>query len=208
MPGNSPGEAVRNFLDPIKQAFECVGSGHLHHRDHPPLDSIQSATLNGGEGICVPAVGPYAPSITITADLLFVPIHCPEDEVRGPYRCRGAGYILSIGDCDRNELISFHWHPLQKVSPETKPHMHVGKSRIAQTNTLHIPTPRTSVEDFLMTAIESFGAQPLVGRDTWEPLMTGSRGVYETYRSWDGRHDSPEASDLSSGFADPFADPS
>lgn len=196
MPGNSPGEAVHNFLDPIKRAIECVGSGHLQYRAHPPVGSLQSATLNGGDGITVPAVGPYAPSLTITLELNFVPIHCPEDAIRGPYRCKGAGYILAIGDSDRSELLAYHWHPFADVSPEKQPHAHVGKKHIPQVDTIHIPTPRVTVEDFLAAAIDSFGAQPLVDRETWEPMLTESRERHEEYRSWGDRTDSPAPEDL------------
>lgn len=199
MPGSSPGEAVHNILDPIKGAIECVGSGHLQFREHPPLGSLQTATLNAGEGLTVPAAGAYAPSLTISIELVFVPIHCPEDEERGPYRCRQAGYILALGDAERKELVAYHWHPMQQVSPEVKPHMHVGESRLPQGAKLHVPTPRTSVETFLTVAIETFGARPLVDREVWEPIMTGSQERYEIYRSWSNRDDSPSADDLTAG---------
>jgi hypothetical protein len=196
LPGSSPGEAVTNFLDPIKTAIECIGNGHLHHGDHPPLDTIQTATLNAGEGLKVRAEGPYDPCLTVSIELNFKAIHCPDDIERGPYRCRQTSYILALEDSDARELVAFHWHPLQKVSPEVKPHMHVGEARVPQLNRLHVPTPRTSVEDFLILAIESFGVVPMVDEATWRPVLMGSKGIYEQYRSWSERDAAPGPDDI------------
>lgn len=182
MPGNSPGEAVDNFLRPIKAAIECLGSGHLHYRDHPPLDTVQTATLNAGEGIRVPAAGAHAPTLRVTIELHFIPVYCPEDEIRGPYRCRSASYILALYDANDREMVSFHWHPIQTASPFLKPHMHVGEASMPQLERLHVPTPRITVEEFLAMAIESFGAQPrIVG---WPDRLRQSRERHEQYRSW------------------------
>ncbi len=190
MPGNSPSEAVENFVTPIKDALSCLGDSAVIYRDHPPLDTIQTLTLNGGEGLEVPVDGDYAPKLLIEVEMSYLVIHCPDDEDRGPYRCTTCAYILRIKQGNA-ELMSFHWHPGQNVSPERLPHFHVGESRLPQMQTLHIPTPRVSVEEFIQTTIEAFGVRPTVDEKTWRELLDSTLGPHREYRSWSERYEAP-----------------
>jgi hypothetical protein len=180
LPGNTPGEAVSAFLDPIKLALGSIGSPHIQYRDHPPIGKLQAATLNNSE--------PYR----LASDLhghLFIEMtlqyYVIEDEGQmGPYRCTSAGYALGLADDQHKEMVSYHWHP-NSESPEIKPHFHVGEGYMRQQGRLHVPAPRVTVEQFIETLVDSFGVQP--ASDDWREMLAYTRGVHEEWRTW-GEH--------------------
>jgi hypothetical protein len=186
LPGNSPGEAVSNFLDPVKDAIQCLGDGVLVYRAHPGLGVLEAVTLNGGEGMAVRS--DLYGRLRVEVNFQYVVVQSADD--RGPFRCSTRGYIFSISDSDDAELMSYHWHPLS-VSPDLGPHMHVGQKVLPQNATLHVPTPRMTVEDLVEHAIDSFGAGPAIDDDTWRPLLADSRERHVAYRDWHGRDDAP-----------------
>jgi hypothetical protein len=158
----------------------------LVYRSHPPLGAAQTAKLGAGEPAMVTS-SVYG-SLALTVNLIFVVLE--EDGPRGPFRCSSRSYVMGLKEPDGAEVISYHWHP-ESVSPETGPHFHIGERRVRQVVRLHVPTPRVSVEEFVRTAIQSFGVEPTVDEDVWRPLLDESQHVHETWRSWHDRRDAP-----------------
>lgn len=192
MPGSSPGEAVAAFLDPVKSALRVLDcEGVLVYRDHPPLDAVQTATLERGEGMRVAATGPYS-HLRLLVVLEFKVIRCEEDEVRGPYRCTSVGYIFELQDASNTEIVSYHWHPTHRASPVTKPHAHVGDKYVEQMARLHIPTPRVTVEEFVEVCIDQFGAATRMEEDAWRERLGESLDRHRQYREWGTHAEAPE----------------
>lgn len=189
MPGDSPGEAVRNFLAPIKDAIAVLGDGVLVHSAHPQIGERQAVVLcHDGRGIRVES-SVYG-TLRLSVGLNYEVVLCEDGDPRGPYRCSTRSYIHAIYDGDDKLLLGFHWHP-DSTSPDRQPHMHVGSTRIQQSGELHIPTPRVSVEEVVTLAIDSLGARPTVDEETWRGLLDASRATHEKYREWHHRADAP-----------------
>jgi hypothetical protein len=186
LPGNSPGEAVDNFLEPVKDAIQCVGDGVLVYRDHPGLGQLEAATLNGGEGMGIRS----AIFGRLRLEVNFQYVLLESDDERGPYRCSTRGYIFSISDREDHELVSFHWHPLS-VSPDLGPHMHIGTTVLPQTGTLHVATPRVTVEDVIEHLADSFAVDMPLPEGEWRPRIERSREVHVTWRDWHERGEAP-----------------
>ena len=111
----------------------------------------------------------------------------------GPYKCTSAGYVYSLSDADGAELVSYHWHPLSDPRSDVRPHFHVGERFLRQDARLHVPTPRVSIEEFIRTAIATFGVEATVDEDIWTELLHESQQRHEEYRTWHDRRDAPLA---------------
>ena len=193
MAGNSPGEAVEAFLSPLKLAISVLGDAVLVTRSHPPLGAIQVVTLNSSAPWKVESDHPNYESLHLELTLNFVVVEAVGE--LGPYKTSSRGYIMSLGDASKRELVSFHWHPLADVTSEHRPHFHVGEAFVPTAARMHVPTPRISVEEFITLAIDSFGAHPVVDEDIWRPLLADGRETYERYRQWGTHGDTPEFND-------------
>lgn len=188
MPGDSPGEAVSNFLAPIKAAISVLGNAHVTCRAHPDVGKRESAVVNRGDGLRVES-SVYG-TLKVLIQFGFVVLLCAPDDPRGTYRCSIRLYAHSLYDANGERVIAFHYHP-ESVSEDRGPHMHIGNTKVLQAAELHVPTPRITVEEFVTMTIDSFGAVPTVDEDVWRPLLEGSRQVHERWRNWHHRTDAP-----------------
>lgn len=188
MPGKTPGEAVDNFLNPIKTAISVLGNAHLGSSSNPGLNTPEAATINQGDGLRFDS-SLYG-RLTLRSTLNYVAIACDAADPRGPYRCSSRSYIHSLYDDDRKLLMALHWHPLS-ASEDRGPHCHIGPTILPQAAELHIPTPRQSVEEFIITIIDTFGAATTVEEELWRPLLEDGHAVHAQWREWEHRSDAP-----------------
>jgi hypothetical protein len=103
---------------------------------------------------------------------------------RGPWKCSTTWYQYSLDDSDGREVIAYHWHPAG-TSNVTRPHAHLGAGALLAHSPLaraHLPTNRVSIEDFLLLCVRDLGVDHL--RADWEPILEGSRGVFEDWQTW------------------------
>lgn len=171
MPGRTPGEAYRAFIEPIEAAVACLGVAKVVPSPGGRSDTTKdhSWTLNGlgkgmvfRDGYCFRASMGYR----------FIP---HEDG----WRVTTLNYIYSLSRGDR-ELWGIHWHPVGK-SPERRTHLHTAIDEAGDAH-VHRPMGRFAFEDAVEWVIGS-GVPAAI--EEWPAVLTKSKTVYVRHRTWD-----------------------
>lgn len=176
MAGNSPAEAVENFIRPLRRVLGCLSPTVLVASHYAPteFDAPRAVVVGGGSNA----------QIECRDDLCLEVAHFfrvveAEGDV-GPYRCRTLGYAYDFRRPDGPSVLSFHWHPASRVQG---PHAHVHQyAQPVDLTKLHIPTGRTSLEAVVRLAIEEFEAKPI--REDWDALLRESEEAFSRFREW------------------------
>lgn len=173
MAGQTPSEALHNFLDPLKRAVSCVLVGKINHTGAPTDQDgrlVLDQELSGTGGTRLSMAQSYR-------------IVQTEDQERGPWKARTRAYTYTLESGQGPEMVAFHWHP-EGRSLVTRPHMHLGPGCGVDPDVskIHFPTGRVSVEDFIWVTIEGFGIESR--RGDWQDILAESRGVFEQWRTW------------------------
>jgi hypothetical protein len=179
VPGRTPSDAVKAFLEPLKMALSCIARAQLTvsptgysntDREHVwALNRAQGAVLAGSQ-------------LRLKASMRYriVPTEPGSDE---PWRVTTRGYLYTLENAQsEDEILAWHWHP---TSSHTGPHAHVGSTQLGPQASLsarsHISTSRVAFEAVVQTALE-LGASPI--RDDWESQLALTLGLFEVYRTW------------------------
>lgn len=175
MPGRTPAEAFKAFMDPIALACSCLGrvkvttspgGRHEPNREH-------AWQLNNGLGF---SVGGWH----FSAEMGYMMI---PDAVNGPWRVTTTAYryrLAAIGQ----DVFRIHWHPAGN-SPITYPHLHANLSpeqKLASSLDAHLETDRMSLERALRWAFE-LGMPPR--RDDWEDVLLSTEAPHLEHRTWE-----------------------
>ena len=178
MAGKNPYDAVKNYTDPLQKALFCVTKrilsvgGGYYPRDEPHVLALAGGspvTLKGKNKLALSVIQHYS-------------VVKAEGE-RGPWKVSTRGYIYTLEDRERNEIVAYHWHPLSS-SPQF-PHVHVRMTcgviadRLAKA---HLPTGRIAVEQFLRLLIAEFDVTPL--RSDWDQVLAQTQQAFEDWRTW------------------------
>ncbi|QTJ65868.1 hypothetical protein HYG77_09855 [Rhodococcus sp. ZPP] len=180
MPGRKPFEAVKNYLDPIRDCVAVLG--------HPTLilakgqkyevgaegywrlgaeDGLQLRMTNGSTAY-------------FEAEQAFRIVEIEPERRTGSDRYRVTtlmyAYQLKIDGIVEWQM---HWHP-QGNSYETRPHYHFNRKPGA-----HNPCARHTIEDAIEWCVVE-GAVPTT--EGWPSILHASKQVHEDHRSW---HDQP-----------------
>ena len=187
LPGDSPQEARKVFISELADALSMLGDiGYLHIGASCPLEQIQSVDFE--PVVC--ESNTYPAGLEAHCSYEFAVIENKRNPADGYYRCTTKKYILTIFDPSTSQrLIAFHWHPLD--SGDSGSHMHIGKNVMPQANTLHIQTPRTTIEQFVGYCVDAFGAKPT--DNDWRELLHLTESQHVEFRSWGNRNESKTA---------------
>lgn len=176
MPGRTPSDAFRTFIDPIQEAASCLGQVKL--------------TVSPG-GQSAPGVT-HAWSLNAERGQVFrggwhfeAQMHYEFEQ--GAFsrewkvRTRGYRYQLALRG---THLWRLHWHPTTNSSYDL-PHVHLNLGRpgelVEPSLNKHHPTGRMTFED----AVEwVFNAEIPPARDDWREVLDASRAQHLQHRSW------------------------
>lgn len=182
MPGNSPQQAFKNFLEPLKRTLKCLGQdAKWVHGDEIRLGGYVALALANP---IVVRSSLYAGGLSLDSQIAVDIIHDPGPS--GEYRCTTRSYLHSIRS-GGEQLLAFHWHP-QSNSPEIGPHLHFGKSVMPQDGTIHIPCSRTTLESVVRMMLVNLGATTKVPKDGpngWLEVLNKVEGKHTEYRTWE-----------------------
>ncbi len=172
MAGRTPAEAVNAFIESFGKA----------------VSSLTSAVVNVGGGGYHPSPEPHVlilndgSAIRLSGDLfMFVSqrYRIVEDvEPRGPWKVAVVGYVYSLENAARQELISYQWHPAGR-SPVTFPHFHLGPaSRVGEERVgrAHLPTGRIAPQSFFRLVLTEFDITPR--RADWEAVLDDTQTAF------------------------------
>jgi hypothetical protein len=188
LPGSSPDEAFQHFARPIQAALHCVTPAKLG-RPRLVLDELQVLTFQHGTPVELRRRDAGSRIfLDTTLHYRLVEVHDPDD-VRGPFHASTGGYMFTIRDKRKQEIISFHWDPRDPNS-RRYPHLHIGATVLDAENPvfgdsfsrLHIPTGRVTVEDVVRFLIEELKVIPL--QSDWHDTLMASKEIHVMYRSW------------------------
>lgn len=174
MPGRTPAEAVRNYVDPLQQAVSCLeGVAKILVTDRVQRVGDYGAwILNGPDGMNLRDFG------TFYAQQRFELVETSEEhqrfEPRERFRVSTREYIYRVA-LQTGQEIHWHWHP-KGNSPERRPHVHPSLNLKA-----HIPGPRAALEDVIEGCI-ALGARPSCA--DWRERLAETGGVHKLYRTW------------------------
>jgi hypothetical protein len=179
VPGRTPADAVKAFLEPIQLALSCIAHGKITVTPggYGSTEREHVWAVNRVNGAVLPGCG-----LRLRGSMRYQIVPTAEGEDL-PFRCTTRGYIYAIEHVGSGqEIAAWHWHP---NSAYTAPHLHVGSSQLESDATLtgraHLGSGRTSFEAVVRSAVE-LGAKPI--REDWEHQLDLTRGVFEIYRSW------------------------
>lgn len=192
MAGETPAEAVQNYVDPLQKAVSCVTkavldvSGGYYASDKP-----HSLAFGGGLPQRLSGSNLYLSIVQLYR------VVEDEDLERGLWRATITQYVYTLRrastswESDKPEtLISYQWHP-RPGARYNYPHLHLGAAsgigpagESLLSNKSHIPTGRIAVEDVIRFAISQLGVRPL--REDWSEVLDETQGRHERYRSWGG----------------------
>lgn len=178
MPGRTPTEAFRAFVEPLELAASVLGHVKLTFspggRSQP--DEVHAWTLNGGSGYS--RAGWH-----FEAGMMYSIIR--DDRVDyGPWRVTTLAYRYRLGVVDRPDVFRMHWHP-DGDSHVKVPHMHLPLATGDMSNDealrRHLPVKRQTFEQALRWALE-LGMPP--ARDDWRELLDRAEEAHLRFRTW------------------------
>ncbi len=176
MPGKSPREAVKAYLEQLQKNVAIVCSGVLRVNNYDRLDEISVLALPNPE----PLNG--RPNLCLSFKQQYKII---KDPVSVPFRVTTLYYGYAIETPDAQEIVGYHWHP-DGVSPVTFPHLHLGPAAQIGLEELsrkaHLPTGRVAFEDMIEFLIATFGVEP--NRSIWQEIVKGTRSIFARHKSW------------------------
>jgi len=174
MPGRTPSEAFKAFIEPIELAASCLGQVKVvtspGGRTAPNVE--HSWSLNGMTGFSLHGwhfEGAMAYRLI-------------EDEARGPWRVKTLLYRYRLA-VPEHDVFRLHWHP-SGLSPVTYPHLHAAlepRARMPDALDAHLITSRMTLEDALRWAFEL--GMP-AARDDWRTRLEEAEAAHLRHRSW------------------------
>lgn len=178
MPGRTPQDAFRAFVEPLELAASVLGQVKItvSPGGRAKADQDHSWTLNGGAG--------YSRAGWYFEAAMMYRIIRDDREGRGPWRVTTLAYRYRLAVPDQPDLFRMHWHP-EGNSPVKEPHMHlalgVGPLSVDEALKRHLPVPRQTFEEALRWAIE-LGMPP--ERDDRPELLNRAEEAHLRYRTW------------------------
>ncbi len=154
MPGKTPREAVKAYLEALQKSVSIVCKGVLRVSNYDRLDEISVLTLTAP----VPLNGRSDLYLSFRQQYKVL-----RHSERGRFRVTTLYYSYAVETQDGQEIAGYHWHP-DGVSPVKFPHLHLGSAaRIGMeelTRKAHFPTGRVAFEDVVEFLIATFGVEP------------------------------------------------
>jgi hypothetical protein len=176
VPGRTPREAVKAYLEQLQKIISIVSQGVLRvsNYDTPEVVSVLTlpdpAPLNGRPDLC----------LSFTQQYKIV-----KNAKNEPFRVTTLYYSYAVETQDAQEIVGYHWHP-DGVSPVRFPHLHLGPAACVGLDDLrrkaHLPTGRVAFEEVIELLIATFGVEP--DRTLWQDIVDKTRSVFARHKTW------------------------
>jgi hypothetical protein len=175
VPGRTPAEAFRDFIEPIKDVVSCLGAAQVTPsaggRTEP--DIIHAWTINGATGLVFPGGWHFEAQMHYEISESFT----------GVWRVHTRAYRYRLAQAGQ-DLFRIHWHP-DRVSRYHLPHVHLSLSgtegSVVTSMKEHLPTGRLTFEDAVEWAVE-VGVRP--AREDWRDVVAATRDLHVKHRTW------------------------
>ena len=172
MPGRTPVEAFRAFIDPIQSALGCLARAKITASGFNP-GRVESWTINDGAGVDL------SKGWHFEAEMHYEVIRSDEPS-DGPWRVTTRAYRYLISR-DGTDMVRMHWHPAGQ-SPVRSPHLHIPfLADGAEVEKAHLPISRVSFEDAVQWAIMLSGQAQ---NGDWLAILEATRLRHIEHQSW------------------------
>lgn len=149
MVGDTPAEAVENFVHPLRRVADCITPAVVFASGWHITDAAHSLAFSDS-----PRTKLLGTDVWLDFKHSYRVEEIAEGPDRGRFKVRTAAYLYSLRDGNDLELIAFHWHPESEVSTAKAPHIHLPRhNQPFDITDWHIPTTRTSLEEVVELAI-------------------------------------------------------
>lgn len=178
MPGRSPEEARKAFLQPLQRALSCITDAKLLvSRGKQPGDVEALALSEDPLRLSSARIG----SVQFVLGHQFTVI---EDRPRS-WRVSTTAYRYHVLDDSGRELIGWHWHPGSGGDPRLSghPHLHVPAGVIDRR--VHVPTGRVSIESVLRLLLIDLEVLPRPAHAAdFEKVLDETEEPFIKHRRW------------------------
>lgn len=176
MPGRTPREAVKAYLEQLQKNISIVSQGVLRVSNYDMLEAVSVLTLLDP----TPLSG--RPDLYLSFTQQYKIVKVPEN---GPFRVTTLYYSYAIETQDAQEIVGYHWHP-DGVSPVRFPHLHLGPAARVGMEDLrrkaHLPTGRFAFEEVVEFLVATFGVEP--DRTLWQEIVDKTKSVFARHKTW------------------------
>lgn len=180
MAGDTPAEAVHNFVDPLQQSVHCIAPAYVNVRGgYHVQPEPHTLTLNDFESISLKCDRDL--TLWVTHDYNIV--EAKDDPELGPWKVHSRGYIYLV--CDGEQpLFAYHWHPKTGFDVHF-PHLHMywleslGQPEAAK---MHFATGRVSLESVIRLLVREFNVKTI--QDDYAKILDDREAAFFKYRSW------------------------
>jgi hypothetical protein len=176
VPGKTPREAVKAYLEPLQKNVAIVCKGVLRANNYDKLDQVSVLTLEE------PAPLHGRPNLYVSFTQQYKII---KDSENGPYKVKTLYYSYAVETESAQEIAGYHWHP-EGVSPVRFPHLHLGPAALIAREELnrkaHFPTGRVAFEEIVEFLIATFGVEP--DRALWQELVEKTKSMFKKSKTW------------------------
>lgn len=178
MPGRSPEEARKAFLQPLQRALSCITDAKLFvSRGKQPGD-VEALALSED---------PLRLNSARVGLVQFVLGHQFRlvQESRKSWHVSTSAYRYHLLDDTGRELIGWHWHPDSLGDPRLRgrPHLHVPTETIDRR--VHVPTGRVSVESILRLLLIDLAVPPRTAHVAdFAEVLDECEGPFIQHRRW------------------------
>ena len=183
MPTNKGHHAIKDYLSELQKIVSCVATEVCYV--YPNNNGRQVLAWSGASML------ESAPIILQRKNnsRLFVNIRqeIQQPNARNNYLVSTKGYIYSVLDAEKKDLIGFHYHPELDDDPVMHPHIHVyadADERFADFNLhkRHIPSGRVALEDVIEWLIIELEVKAL--RSDWRQILQATRKQFKRICTW------------------------
>jgi hypothetical protein len=176
VPGKTPREAVKAYLQALQNNVSIACKGVLRVSNYDRLDEISVLTL------MAPVPLNRRSDLYLSFKQQYKVVTHAE---KGRFRVTTLYYSYAVETQDGQEIVGYHWHP-DGVSPIAFPHLHLGAaSRIGMkelSNKAHFPTGRVAFEDVVQFLIATFGVEP--DRTRLREVAGKTRSRFARHKTW------------------------
>ena len=183
MPTNKSHHAIKDYLSELQKIVSCIAAEVCYV--YPNNNGRQVLTWFGAGMLDSEPIALQQKNNS----KLFINIRqeSQQPNARNDYLVSTKGYIYTILDAKKKDLVGFHYHPELDEDPVMHPHIHVdadADEQFAEFNLhkRHIPSGRVALEDVIEWLIVELEVKAL--RSNWQQILQTTRKKFKRICTW------------------------
>jgi hypothetical protein len=173
--GKNPREAADNFIGFLKETLSCISSHYV--KAFQESNRLYKFYYDPYAKVCDGDGGEYCLSITQIFRVV------PHSELNGQFKAKTQEYSYRLlgGPEEQNEIIAYHWHPLE-------PGVHWPHLHLKALPKVHLPTSRVCLEDVVSMLIRDYHIKPHRSHAECNEILQRNKKAFEKMATWKIQH--------------------